>query len=282
MVKFPILYIIINKEFDYWIIFQVFINSCKWNPDIPRKVLEEASSNILSVLITGCLEKESQTLAAAAFCSVEAYLKINDPAGFVDCVVTLLTNESYENCKLFLCNGITHLRTEYFTANFTEHFESRETLLQCILEIVYRECRKLNTTTYLAFDTLDKIVYIVCSVRGKSNHGVSLDCLKPLLHIVMSNFENPIPGVRQKIFSIIQNLLHFYHDLWEGMLPKLTSIYNVGQYETDIQYRSLTELVLTQLPWTMKSKYFLLRIICQSSTIKIVSIICVIHVILNI
>lgn len=242
--------------------------------NIPRNILEEASTNILSVLSSGCLEGESLTLAATAFCSIQAHIQHGNPAGFLDSLVNLLKNDIYESCKLHICNGIVRLRTQYFIDNLSECVKSRETLLQNILEIVYCECSKLNYMTFLAFDTLDKVVSIISSINEKGHTAISLECLKPLRHIVMSNLENPIPGVRQKNCSIMQTLLSsFYKDLWEGVLPKVNNIYNVGKFERDIHYRYFLELVLSQLPWTMKSKYFLLRIIterCPKNTVSVV------------
>lgn len=205
------------------------------------------------MLSSECLIRDTQIVAATAYCYIQAYIHNQDQSLLFSHFLNLLNDNSYERCKLYLCNGIIRLNSKYFTEQSIEISDVRNHVITKLIQTVVPECRKLNCTTYLAFDTLNLILNTI----QQANYPISSDFLKPLLHIVTANLENPTPGVRQKTLSIFGHLLNVFDKEWEIVLAK--TINNVvGNQDFVSDNQPFLKLVLTHLPWTFKSKYYLL------------------------
>lgn len=172
-------------------------------------------------------------------------------------ISNLLTDSKTKDVQIFLCHAVLQLSNSYWVKNS----ESKESLVSTIFVVVENLCSELRSTTYLAF----KVFYnLLCKIHQDhpDGRGVSSDSFKAMLNIVMSNWENPLTGVRQQNSLVLGQLLSFDKDLWSSALPE-----HPGYYAVTLKHSRLLSLSFSQLSWSMKSKYFLLVAVLQKSDV---------------
>lgn len=199
---------------------------------------------------------DSQIVISTAYSSVVARLLLDSDQIFGH-ISNILTDRKTEDVQIFLCHAVLQLRNSYWVNNS----ESKERLLSKIFTVVEYLCCELRSTTYLAFKVF---YYLLCKIHQDrpDGRGVSSDSFKSMLNIVMSNWENPLTGVRQQNSLVLGQLLLFDKELWNSALPE-----HHGYYDVTLKHSRLLSLSFSQLSWSMKSKYFLLVAVLQKSDV---------------
>lgn len=199
---------------------------------------------------------DSQIVISTAYSSVVARLLLDSDKIFGH-ISNLLTDSKTKDVQIFLCHAVLQLSNSYWVKNS----KSKESLLLKIFTVVENLCCELRSTTYLAF----KVFYnLLCKIHQDhpDGRGVSSDSFSAMLNIVMSNWENPLTGVRQQNSLVLGQLLLFNEDLWSSVLPEPP-----GYYAVTLKHSRLLSLTFSQLSWSMKSKYFLLVAVLQKSDV---------------
>lgn len=195
-------------------------------------------------------------MISTAYSSVVARLLLDSDKIFGH-ISNLLTDSKTKDVQIFLCHAVLQLSNSYWVKNS----ESKESLVSKIFVVVENLCSELRSTTYLAF----KVFYnLLCKIHQDhpDGRGVSSDSFKAMLNIVMSNWENPLTGVRQQNSLVLSQLLSFDKDLWSSALPE-----HPGYYAVTLKHSRLLSLSFSQLSWSLKSKYFLLVAVVQKSDV---------------
>lgn len=195
-------------------------------------------------------------MISTAYSSVVARLLLDSDKIFGH-ISNLLTDSKTKDVQIFLCHAVLQLSNSYWVKSS----KSKESLVSKIFVVVENLCSELRSTTYLAF----KVFYnLLCKIHQDhpDGRGVSSDSFKAMLNIVMSNWENPLTGVRQQNSLVLGQLLSFDKDLWSFALPE-----HPGYYAVTLKHSRLLSLSFSQLSWSMKSKYFLLVAVLQKSDV---------------
>lgn len=241
-------------------LFQVFIDSTRHNSDIAKDVLQEASDKLLLILSRCYFSNDTQIVIATAYSNVvTCHLQNTDDVfdHFID-----LLRRLDEEIEAFICYAVLQLNNSFWTAPSN----SKELLLKEIFIVIQEYCCDLKSTTYLVFKVLNKFLQKV-HLNYPSGQGCPNDWFKRILKVVLTNWENPLTGIRQINSLIFNQMLDFNQHIWE------TAVESEGFASKGLmKHECFLGLIFRELSWTVKSKYFLLSEVVSKTSVSQVSI----------
>ncbi|XP_054260908.1 thyroid adenoma-associated protein homolog isoform X2 [Macrosteles quadrilineatus] len=238
--------------------FRILIHETSSNK-VPTLLQEQVLEDLLAVLSSNQLSHNNHIVAATAYCKIVSNVK-QEMDKILSVFIKEFVDNQFHECSLFLCHGIFQLSC------WKSPSKTGDVLLEEIFTIVKRFCCELNSTCYLAFKVLHSLLNKIHQLYPTGS-GISEDNFKSVLDIALSNWENPLSGVRQQNSLVFNQLLLFSEDYWIATLSKSTNTEIEWKFCGLLRHQNLLELVLSELSWTMKSKYFLLCSIVQDSNI---------------
>uniref|UniRef100_A0A1B6DSX9 Uncharacterized protein n=1 Tax=Clastoptera arizonana TaxID=38151 RepID=A0A1B6DSX9_9HEMI len=249
--------------------FRVIINLYKKTQAVMTEIpeLSQLSEGLLKVLTTSNLDLDRQIIASTALCLTLSH-EYNSENIF-DKFFELLTVESFQNqnniidankylLKICLCYGI--LQCNYSFWSVPCNVSNVNKILNEIFSFVVNSYHRNKNLYLTSFKVLVNVVKKI-NILEQSTISLSDENFKKVLQIVMSNWENSMPGVREQISLLLNQILQIDKD-WGCLLSKKSHLFG------DDKYFPILQLIFMEQSWMMKSKYFLLSTILPICGIK--------------
>ena len=235
-----------------------------WFQRYTRHILEDISIKLLQITASCCLPQDCQVFCATTVVSALSttlddtelrdllccYLQTSDkvvieltPVAHMFCV------EDLEKFKASLCCGVLQSKVAYV---FMDNVPSTRVLLALLGQL----CMSYSRMSCLGFKML--VTWMEKILFSKSKQGLPSRDMKTIFHIINSNWDNPMHGVREhnsRIFELFLDvcLIHSIED--PSFIPS----------------QHLMDIVTREQPWQARSKYCVLTVLLQRYGVKRVS-----------
>lgn len=244
---------------------------------VHTETLTQLSDQLLQVLTCGELNLDCQIVASTAYCLALTYHYDSEQISqkFLDILLIssfqsleideIIDNKKYNMFKICLCHGILQCSNEFWFKP-TNNSCINVLLNNEIFPIVCKLCFEYNSLCLISFKVL---VNLIKKINTIDQDGISLleSNFKEVFNIVMSNWENPLSGVREQNLLVFEQLLMTTKNCWK-LLPVDSTV--LDEMNT---LCPLLHLILTEISWMMKSKYFLLSAVLRRFGVNKVNLI---------
>ncbi|CAG2056777.1 unnamed protein product [Timema podura] len=171
-----------------------------------------------------------------------------------------LVVQNVECFHLTLSHGILQLNSTSNVFEDPKNLKHNVSSLLCIIfNVLKQSCRKYSKYTLISFKTLVLWILKMIDYLG-SGYCLTGKTVHDIFTIVNSNWESSINGVREQNTKILQ-LLFYISD-------EILQVDENGQYLVPFTASNILYIVMTEQPWRMKSKYFMLEILLPMYGVK--------------
>jgi hypothetical protein len=227
------------------------------------EIIQYISISLIQTVAACCLPLDGQMMCSAGLCSAlnvvlnakEKETVYNSCLNTDGCIFPDLDwsfppiiVKNLEVFRVCLCHGI--LQSNEASGVLMKGFVDGSPLIYVMLNILEEACMKYSRLTSVAFKVLVSWVKKVClELKLNMTSGV----LRRIFSIVISNWENPIKGVKEQNIKLFDLFL----DVCSANKMNL-------YYDGDTTFGSESSLLHCTMegqPWKMKSKYCILNVL---------------------